>query len=648
MKRYLTRDSNVEAFDTPPCFVDDAIQKLTKFTTVSGDRLQFLERECATLRARLEATEELRLRETQMAEQLHKQELAQLQQNFTNKLEIEHQRHANEIQQAKQRSEAELSTNQIELSVKISTVERLEADLSTQRSEISAKNSKIELLEADLSTQRSEISTKNSKIELFEADLSTQRSEISTKNSKIERLEAELSARQSEIVVKSSEIERLQAESTVGASRSENLESENLLLRRKVAYLESGNKEQSERYAAMERQVKRAESEKADAQAEMELIRGKLREEESHRRKLHNLVQDLKGNVRVVARVRPATIADGSPGKMAQITYPDDGENGRVEIRGHEAKTSVGRDATKVYNYTFDHVFRETSTNDEIFQNLSELIQSSLDGYNVCIFAYGQTGSGKTYTMSSADGMIPQSLRMIYNHVQALAENGWSYTMTGTFVEVYNETLNDLLGGKKAAADDDSNKLEIKHDLEKRETTITNITTVELDSADKVEAMLTKAMANRSVAATKANERSSRSHSVFMLTLVGQNSVTGESCRGTLNLVDLAGSERLNSSKVEGERLKETQSINKSLSSLGDVIAALGQRKGGPAGRDTGHIPYRNSKLTNLLQFSLGGNSKTMMFVMVSPLKDHLQETLTSLNFATKVHNTHIGRATRQ
>src|SRR5699024_9806449 len=148
--------------------------------------------------------------------------------------------------------------------------------------------------------------------------------------------------------------------------------------------------------------------------------------------------------------------------------------------------------------------------------------------------------------------------------------------------------------------------------------TVVNCKTVRLDSAETVEAMLVEAQANRSVAATKANERSSRSHSVFVLRLVGENSATGERCEGTLNLVDLAGSERLKHSQAEGERMRETQSINKSLSCLGDVIDALG--------RGSGHVPYRNSRLTHLLQYSLGGNSKTLMFVMVSPLEGHLKE----------------------
>jgi kinesin family protein C1 len=137
----------------------------------------------------------------------------------------------------------------------------------------------------------------------------------------------------------------------------------------------------------------------------------------------------------------------------------------------------------------------------------------------------------------------------------------------------------------------DKKKLEIRHDEQKKQTTVAGLKAVPLDSPDTVESMLKQAAANRSVAATKSNERSSRSHSVFILKLVGRNSMTNESSEGTLNLVDLAGSERLKQSGAEGDRMKETQNINKSLSCLGDVIGALGQNKEGA------HIPYRNSKV---------------------------------------------------
>jgi kinesin family protein C1 len=160
--------------------------------------------------------------------------------------------------------------------------------------------------------------------------------------------------------------------------------------------------------------------------------------------------------------------------------------------------------------------------------------------------------------------------------------------MEGSFIEVYNETYNDLLGRSE---DLDKKKVEVRHDPVKKQTNLENAVSVVLDGPGRVEEILETASKNRTVAATKANMRSSRSHSVFILKLVGTNEITGERSEGTLNLVDLAGSERLEHSKAEGARLKETQNINKSLSCLGDVINALGSAKEGA------HVPYRNSKV---------------------------------------------------
>lgn len=433
-------------------------------------------------------------------------------------------------------------------------------------------------------------------------------------------------------------------------SNSVTLESTIRALKARIEFLEGGREEQSQAF-------ERCNQGMNDALAETEATKEKLRKEETLRRKLHNQVQELKGNIRVFCRVRPPL--NSEPASMiAPMQYPDDAEESKeINILGPEEKSSLGTVSRKNNTFSFDRVFGPSTQNSEVFDEISQLVQSALDGYNVCIFCYGQTGSGKTHTMSSVDGMIPRAVHQIYETAQGLEEKGWRYTMEGNFVEVYNENLNDLLGNPDEL---DKKKHDIRHDMQRGKTIITDINTVELESPEMVESILERAAANRSVAATKANERSSRSHSVFILKLKGENHITGERSEGTLNLVDLAGSERLSHSGATGDRLKETQNINRSLSSLGDVIAALGQ------GKDGGHIPYRNSKvccqllpfirtskltfsqLTYLLQFSLGGNSKTLMFVMVSPLQGHLSETLTSLKFATKVHNTHIGTAKRQ
>ena len=423
-----------------------------------------------------------------------------------------------------------------------------------------------------------------------------------------------------------------------------------------VEFLESDGKAQSDSFASMEARLQ-------DALRVAEEARQKLIKEETERRVLFNKYQELKGNIRVMCRVRPSLRSPDSVDNAdeARISFPDEKTSTEIVLAGPEEKSSLGQVSRKNHPFEFDRVFMPGTENGEIFDEISQLVQSALDGYNVCIFCYGQTGSGKTYTMSSDDGMIPRATHMIYDTITKLKEKSWDYTMEGSFVEVYNEDLNDLLDG---STDAKSKKVEIRHDEARKQTSLINCRSVRLDSPSSVEKILAEAQKNRSVAATKANERSSRSHSVFVLKLVGDNSATGERCEGTLNLVDLAGSERLKHSQAEGDRMKETQNINKSLSCLGDVIEALG--------RGSGHVPYRNSKLTHLLQYSLGGNSKTLMFVMVSPLEVHLKETLTSLRFATKVrccggllaaaaaaysgddcmvtdreqvHNTHIGTA---
>lgn len=277
--------------------------------------------------------------------------------------------------------------------------------------------------------------------------------------------------------------------------------------------------------------------------------------------------------------------------------------------------------------------------------------------------------------MEATQGMIPRAVEQVFKTAEFMKTKGWEYKIEGQFLEIYNETINDLLS--KSTSPSPTHQHQIKHNPHTHSTTVTDLTVVPLSSPTQVRALLAQAQSRRSVAATLMNERSSRSHSVFTLRIRGENvgyspppvptstgvglvaiAGTGEKCEGCLNLVDLAGSERINVSFGNGffgaaaangagpgkERVKETQNINKSLSALGDVIAALGE-KGGADGR---HVPYRNSKLTYLLQNSLSGNSKTLMVLNLSPLAAHMNESINSLRFATKVNNTQIGTAKKQ
>ncbi|XP_067135758.1 carboxy-terminal kinesin 2-like [Centruroides vittatus] len=375
----------------------------------------------------------------------------------------------------------------------------------------------------------------------------------------------------------------------------------------------------------------------------------KIREDEMTRRIMHNAIQELKGNIRVFCRVRPLLNAEKHFG-MEHISFPDSDQHSIELIRNTNINLSESlvhgktKPGIKI-KFTFDRIFKPSSSQTEIFDEVSQLIQSVLDGYNVCIFAYGQTGSGKTYTMEGPEdiidfniesenelGIIPRTIHQIFNSVQDLKEKGWKYELEASFLEIYNETIKDLLSIHT------DNKCEIKALGSKgKDIHVTNLTLVKVTSEEVIETLLKRAHKNRSVASTQCNEHSSRSHSVFRLKLNGYNEITKEECEGMLNLVDLAGSERLKESHSEGNRLLETKNINKSLSNLGNVIMALAQK--------ADYIPYRNSKLTHLLMNSLGGNSKTLMFVNVSPLEDHINETINSLRFATKVNQCQIGTA---
>lgn len=345
-----------------------------------------------------------------------------------------------------------------------------------------------------------------------------------------------------------------------------------------------------------------------------------LQDLEIERRYLHNQVQTLKGNVRVYCRIRPPSPII-TAGQLISLEYPENLEG--------DQSVKVAKDSN-AYEFSFDKVFTPSLKNPEIFEELAQLVQSSLDGYNVCVFAYGQTGSGKTWTMSHPnDGMIPLTINKIFQDIEDLKKSNWEYSVEGQCLEIYNDNIVDLMATSQE-------KYEIKHDDVNGRTRISNITSVTLNSSQQALDMFTKSSIKRSTASTNSNERSSRSHSIFILNISGYNSKTGTKCEGCLNLIDLAGSERLNNSQVKGDRLKETQHINKSLSSLGDVIYSLSQ--------NGAHIPYRNSKLTYLLKHSLGGDSKTLMFVNISPLLQNFGESLNSFRFATKVNNTKQGR----
>ncbi|KAF6288284.1 kinesin family member C3 [Rhinolophus ferrumequinum] len=273
----------------------------------------------------------------------------------------------------------------------------------------------------------------------------------------------------------------------------------------------------------------------------------------------------------------------------------------------------------------------------QVFQEVQALITSCIDGFNVCIFAYGQTGAGKTYTMEGTPenpGINQRALQLLFSEVQEKASD-WEYTITVSVAEIYNEVLRDLLGQEP------QEKLEIRLCPDgSGQLYVPGLTEFQVQSVDDINKVFEFGHTNRTTEFTNLNEHSSRSHALLIVTVRGVDCSTGLRTTGKLNLVDLAGSERVGKSGAEGSRLREAQHINKSLSALGDVIAALRSRQG--------HVPFRNSKLTYLLQDSLSGDSKTLMVVQVSPVEKNTSETLYSLKFAERVRSVELGPGSRR
>lgn len=263
----------------------------------------------------------------------------------------------------------------------------------------------------------------------------------------------------------------------------------------------------------------------------------------------------------------------------------------------------------------------------------------------MCLFAYGQTGSGKTFTMQGdvhsvgLAGLIPRSLVSIFESSVDMRERGWDWCVEASFMEVYNETIRDLLrsSGDAAAGPSEEHRV-LPH--EDWGMIVTGMTRVEVASVEHASTLMARAAEQCTVAATEMNATSSRSHCIFSLYLKGINTLIGKQVHGTLHLVDLAGSERLDRSRSTGERLRETCSINRSLSSLADVFVAKAQ------GHQ--HVPFRNSKLTHLMEPCLSGQGKTVMLVNVQPGTMSSHETLCSLRFAKQVSQCTTGGKPRR
>ena len=278
--------------------------------------------------------------------------------------------------------------------------------------------------------------------------------------------------------------------------------------------------------------------------------------------------------------------------------------------------------------FTFDYVFPPLTPQVSVYESTARpIVESVLEGFNGTVFAYGQTGSGKTYTMMGPNvdderlkGIIPRMINTVFHTILSASDN-LEFTVKVGYCEIYMEKIRDLLNPIKT-------NLKV-HEDKSRGVYIADLTEQYVSEEAEVYQLMKVGNANREVAATQMNEGSSRSHSLFLVTISQHNTLDFSAKTGKLYLVDLAGCEKVTKTGVEGKRLDEAKKINKSLSTLGLVIFSLTD------GKST-HVPYRDSKLTRVLQDSLGGNSKTALVITCSPSILHESETISTLRFGIR------------
>eukprot|EP00736_Rhodelphis_marinus_P010044 Rmarinus@m.10604 len=350
--------------------------------------------------------------------------------------------------------------------------------------------------------------------------------------------------------------------------------------------------------------------------------------------------------VRVALKVRPLLEKEQEAGDVECITFPLDSEP-QVTVR-----TLDGRPER---SFTFDHVFRPDDNQEKLFEEaVQPLVFSALEGLNATVLAYGQTGSGKTYSMGTGDvdvddgelGVLPRAIQLLFQCMKDRTDE--EIELSATFLEIHNEEIHDLLATAAVALDEQASgagaqgskstlpTLHIREDP-KIGVTVVGAVSKKVECYDDMISCLRSGLQHRAVGGTLMNERSSRSHAIFTVHIERTtfNADAGQvRVRSCFHFVDLAGSERQKKTKAEGLRLKEAISINCGLLALGNVISALGdERKKGA------HIPYRDSKLTRLLQDSLGGNSYTLMVACVSPADSNSDESTNTLRYANRARD---------
>lgn len=387
----------------------------------------------------------------------------------------------------------------------------------------------------------------------------------------------------------------------------------------------------------------REKSEKAKTAAALtEVARYRAMFEAADRRRMV-LAEDLatiRAAIRVFVRVRPFLPKEATDAQQL-LNFPDASSDATdIEVIeqpgsgvGGYGKATEGKKTV----FNLQRVFPPTAQQDDLFREVEILVQSAINGCRATIFAYGQTGSGKTHTMQGTmndPGLIPQAGAYLFQRAAIMAEQGWITSIKVEILEIYNETIRDLLQKSITTASSSSSTaspLEIRHNKE-GDPFVPGLESRSVSSPQELAAVLSQASSARATSATLMNAQSSRSHLIVTLRVLSAHAKTNQKKSGILNLVDLAGSERLDKSGAVGDRKKETASINTSLAALSSVIIQLQSK--------AKHISFRDSKLTHLLQSSLTpavSSCRTLMICAIAPGHANCSETLSTLLFAKNV-----------
>lgn len=408
--------------------------------------------------------------------------------------------------------------------------------------------------------------------------------------------------------------------------------------------------------------------------------------EKKRRQELHNTLMELRGNIRVHCRIRP--LMDFDKGNEDMSSFGRQGSKSEVVVHFVDDENVCVRTSKHNKVFEYERVYDMAETQNGLFDEVQPMLTSLLDGYNICIMAYGQTGSGKTHTMLGShknedycpkrephpeEGVIPRAARELFRLISE--KQTGTHTVEVSVVEIYNNDIRDLL----------SHDPNIKHDINTgpdNSITLPTIISRQVDTVYDVMLFVQHGLNTRRESATMVHEHSSRSHLVVTLTVTSQapsffsktpgdttprdlkqRSISLSGSSGNLNsmwqstdistnasgqaviktklqLVDLAGSECVGMSGVKGQALRETANINKSLSALADVLGALAEHRT--------HVPYRNTRLTHLLQDSIGGDAKLLILLCVAPAQRYITESLQCLGFGARARQVQRGQTKRR